>query len=229
MKDGTRYAGKLKKTFAALKSKTKAPALPETGDPLYKLAVATLGQSIGDSRARRAIERLLANMVDWNEVRASVPGEVFKALDMPLADGPALCAKLVALLQAIFDREHKLSLDSLTTMARRQAKQYLETLDGTNEYVVASVVLWGLGGHAIPVDDRLLKELRSADVVHPDATRAQVQAFLERHIGAADAKLFCVLMNNFKANKRAATKAGKPKTRRATKKRKVVKKKRAKT
>ncbi len=225
MKDGTRYATKLKKAFSALKSKSTATIVSEMDDPLYRMAVATFGVRIGDDRSSKAIERLLTTMVDWNEVRASAPGEVFEALEIKLADGVVLCAKLISLLQAIFDLEHKLSLDSLHALGRRQAKQYLELLDGIDEYVVASVILWGLGGHAIPVDDRLLKELRNANLVHPDANRSEVQAFLERHISAADAKLYCVLMKDFKSPKTASTKSAKPVAKKKSSKKKKAAKK----
>ncbi len=85
-------------------------------------------------------------------------------------------------------------------MGRRDAKHFLEKLDGVDEFATAAVLLWSLGGHAIPVDDRLLEALRQADLVHPEATRAEVQAFLERNISAAEAKRFCLAMRTFAAS-----------------------------
>ena len=72
-------------------------------------------------------------------------------------------------------------------------------------------MLWSFGGHAIPVSDPLLASLRAADLIHPTATRAEVQAFLERNINAAQAKEFCLVMRSFAVPKRAASsKSAKP-------------------
>ena len=71
-------------------------------------------------------------------------------------------------------------------------------------------MLWSFGGHAIPVSDTFLQALREAELAHPHATRAEVQAFLERNINAAQAKEFCLVMRSFKAAKGATTTSSKP-------------------
>ncbi len=95
-----------------------------------------------------------------------------------------------------------MSLERLRSVGRREARQYLEQLEGVDEYAAASVLLWSLGAHAIPVGDRLLSALRAAELVHPTATRAEVQAVLERHVSAAEAQEFCLIMRSFKPPKR---------------------------
>ena len=85
------------------------------------------------------------------------------------------------------------------------------------------VALWSLGGHGIPIDDRLWQALRDADLVHPSADRGEVQAFLERHVAASEAKAFCILMRSFgekaagtaKRSSAGARKKKTPKTKRA--------------
>ena len=47
----------------------------------------------------------------------------------------------------------------------------------------------------------LLQALRDADLVHPTAERGEVQAFLERHISASEAKEFCLVMRSFAPDK----------------------------
>jgi hypothetical protein len=70
-------------------------------------------------------------------------------------------------------------------------------------------MLWCFGGHAIPVNDKLLSSLREAELVHPNATRAEVQAFLERNVNATQAKEFCVVMRSFTASKRGSASSSK--------------------
>lgn len=220
MRDGTAYAAKLKKSWAKHRSSAAKPVIPELQDPVGCLARATLGDALGEEKGNAAIEHLMSEMVDWNEVRVSSAFEIQEAMGGSTPAGIELCQRLKHALQAIFDHENRLGLDRLRSIGRRDARQILEQLKGVDEYVVASVVLWGLGGHAIPVSERLLETLREEGLVHPTASRAEVQAFLERHVSAADARAFCLTMRSFtkpKANPRRSGKATKSrKTKKAT-------------
>lgn len=206
MKNGTRYAGRVKKAYARFRQTVDSPEVPEPENPLRQLAIATLSVGSSDSVGRRAVDRAMDAMVDWNDMRVSSATELNEATGNVLPRGLANCQRLITVLQSVYDRENRMSLDRLRTMARRDAKHFLEALGGIDEYGVASVLLWSLGGHAIPVGDRLLHELRTADLVHPDATKAEVQAFLERHVSAADAKTFCLVMQSFKSEKTSPAK-----------------------
>ncbi len=209
MKEGTRYAARLKKSYAKFRPTVPTPTIPEADDPLRRLGIAILGVACGDARAERAIDKLLSVMVDWNEVRISSAYEVNRAMDNAVPNGLKYAQRLIDALRCVFRHENRLSLDRLNAVGRREAREYLERLEGVHEYDVASVVLWSLGGHAIPVDDRLLQALRDADLVHPLASRSEVQAFLERHVSAVDAKEFCVVMRSFTADTGTRAKRGK--------------------
>jgi endonuclease III len=209
MKEGTRYASRLKKAYAKLRQSVPDPTIPEPGDPIRRLAIAVLGVECGDAEANRAIDRLLTTMVDWNEVRVSNAEQVYRAIGDRIPQGLDRSRRLIDALQAIYEREHKISLDRLKSIGRREARDYLEALDGVGDYAAAAVMLWNFGGHAIPVSDPFLEALRAAELVHPHATRAEVQAFLERNINAAEAKEFCVVMRSFKVAKGAAASSSK--------------------
>lgn len=206
MKNGTAYAARFKKAFAKQKQLVDTVELPELDDPIRRLAIAVLGVVNGDEFAERLVTRLTANVVSWNEVRVSNAPELQRAAGDSVDSHVTYYERLIRALQSVFDHENAMSLDRLKSMGRRDAKGSLEKLDAVDEYVVASILLWSLGGHAIPVCDRLLDSLRAADLVHPDATRAEVQAFLERHVPATEAKAFCVSMRSFSPPKRATAK-----------------------
>ena len=197
MKQGTFYAARLKKVYAKVRQATAKPELPEPDDPLYRLGIAILGVKYGDAEARRAVDRLLTVMTDWNEVRVSRPAEINAAMGDANPGRLEYCQRLINVLQSIYNRENRLSLDGLKQLGRREARQYLEGLNGVDEYTVASVALWSLGGHGIPIDDRLLQALRDAELAHPAADRGEIQAFLERHVAASEAKEFCIRMGSF--------------------------------
>ena len=209
MKSGTVYAARLKKAYSKQKQAAGPIEVPDGDEPLHRLAIGILGVVNGDDFAERLVTKLLANVVGWNEVRVSNAPELQRAAADTVDSHRPYYERLIRALQSVYDHENVVSLERLKSMGRRDAKSFLEQLDGVDEYVVASVLLWSLGGHAIPVYDRLLESLRAAGLVHPDATRAEVQAFLERHIPATEARTFCVLMRSFSPPKRAATKTAK--------------------
>lgn len=204
MKNGTLYAGRLKKVLPKVRREAGAQEVPAAVDAMHSLGVAVLGRECGDAAAERAMKRALSTMVDWNEIRVSSASELNKAIGNSIPHGLQRCQDLITALQCVFDRENCLSLERLAGLGRREARQFLEQLDGVDEYAAAYVFLWSLGGHAIPVNDILLAELRDADLVNPSASRDEVQAFLERHVSAAEGKEFCLLMRSFRAPKRAA-------------------------
>lgn len=201
MKNGTMYAARVKKVYTGLRQSVPKPEVPEPDDPLRRLVIAILGVGWSDEQAARAVDRALTTMADWNEMRVSSAIELNKATGNAVPKGTQQCQYLVSALQSIFDRENRLSLDRLKNIGRREARHYLEELDGVDAYAVASVLLWSLGGHAIPVNDRLLEALRAADLVHPSADRAEVQVFLERHVPAVEAKEFCMIMRSLGARR----------------------------
>lgn len=211
MKDGMLYAGRLKKAYKKLLTAVSKPDIPEPEDAMYRLAVGILGTECGDATAKRAVNRTFNTLADWNEARVSSAIELNRATGNLIPQGVQRCARLRAALQSIYNRENMLSLDRLRSMGRRDARRYLEELDGVDEYTVASIILWSLGGHAIPVDDKVLKALRDNELVNPEADRAEVQAFLERNISAAQAKEFCLVIASLGSRKRAESARNKTK------------------
>jgi hypothetical protein len=213
MKDGTAYASKLKKAYLKMRHAVHKPIIPEADDPLRRLATAILALGTTEDRGEAAVGKLLASMVDWNEIRVSSAPELAAVLGNFVPDTQGRCQALVRALNWIYNAENRLSLDHLKSASRRDARTYLERIDGADEHAAASVMLWSLGGHAVPVSDPVLELLRDSELTHPEATRAEVQAFLERHVSASDAREFClVLQAVVKRKKRTRRRSGSSKT-----------------
>ncbi len=203
MKDGTLYATKLKRAYTKLRqSGIVAPNETEAeDDPIRRLALSILGEDCGEAEAAAALERLFSVMVDWNEIRVSTAEQVQRAAGLKVADAVDRTHRLTKALHAIYLTDHRIALDRLKNMGRREARQLLESMPGINDYAAAAVMLWSFGGHAIPVNDALLQALREAELVHPQATRVEVQAFLERNVPAAQTKEFCAVIRGLKPGK----------------------------
>jgi endonuclease III len=191
MKKGTLYARKLKKAYASFRGAADGTVLEST-DPIEQLILAVLSQQASRLRAQRAFKQLQNDMVDYNELRVSSPAEVSESISRNIPRSVQCAKALLRLLNNIYQREFAVSLESLRGRGIREIKQYLDSLDGISPYVSASVILWSLGGHAIPINDVVHAWLVQQDLVHPEAAPVEVQSFLERHVSAADARGFCL-------------------------------------
>ncbi len=199
MKKGTQYAKKLKEAYGKFRGLSAPQVAPESLPPIDQLILAALSESTTIANAKLALTQIRENMVDYNELRVSTPAEIEASTNPHIPNGIERGQQLVELLNAIFKKEYSVSLDHLGSMGIREVKAYFESLEGITPYITASVLLWSLGGHAIPINTPTLEFLKDQDLVDPDATGAEVQAFLERHVSAADSKSFCLDLEAYMA------------------------------
>ncbi len=179
-----------------LRAKHECGDMPSTcADPALAGA-ALLEQLIFDfmlwesstAQAKAAVKKLGEIFVDHNELRVAMPHEIAAALGdrCPLALDRSL--RLRSTLQDLYKREHIITLAPVAVAAKREARQYLESLDGMPSFVAARLTLFGMGGHAIPADYRLIELLRNAKALPADAdSPAHASSWLERHVKANDA------------------------------------------
>lgn len=165
------------------------PGLDDLYDPLVHLFVYSfLLWDSSASAARSLLKKIRENFVDYNELRVALPDEIALVFGERTSRCHERALRLRSALHDLFKREHSLSLARLNDLGKREARAYLESLDGTPAYVSARVFLLGLGGHAIPVDQRLADLLAAEDVLSEDVTDADsAAAWLERQIRAGDA------------------------------------------
>lgn len=200
MKGGSEYAKHIRKAFQQWSRKHGKPEEEAPTDPLEELVVGILAICTTLHKARTVFRKLSQHMVDFNELRVTPPMELADLIGdgVPLAEQKA--QRIVDALNDVRRRQDRLDLSFLKQRARREAREYLESLEGVDRSAAANVVLFSLGGHAIPVDDLTLYVLRKEELVDPSADAAEVQGFLERHISAADARAFTELLGRFVAS-----------------------------
>ena len=73
----------------------------------------------------------------------------------------------------------------------------MEGIDGLDDYVVSRVMLRSLGGHAFPVNEKMLTMLRGEEVVDLKASVSEVQGFLERQISSKQIRKVYALLRSF--------------------------------
>ncbi len=201
MKNGTLYAKRIKKLQSQLR-KEHGPVEVDSAksDPLEELVVGVFSTECNRTKAIKAAKALQEIMVDINEVRVSTPDEIAVVVSSHIPKAHKVSEHLLSALEAIYRKEHGVTLEHLPKLGRRDAKQYLETVAKLNPNAVASIMQWSLGAHAVPLTVPMFETLRADDLVEPSADIAEVQAFLERNIAATDAREFCLLMEQYAAN-----------------------------
>lgn len=175
-----------KKLAAHLKSIKHAysPEPHEPRTPMEEFVLSFLLWESTRAKADLALKRVLSGVVDINELRVCRPADVVSMLgkQYPLVEERA--QRLKAALHEIFLREYAVSLDKPIAMNKRDGRKYIESLEGMTPYVAARVTLVCLGGHAVPLDRKLLAQLVEAGVLEPDLDEIKAQGILERHIMA---------------------------------------------
>ncbi len=201
MRRGTEYAKRVRRVYR--KHRDGAGRRPETAptEPLEQLVLALLSWEASDTAAAKAYRKLMVQMADLNEVRVSSVREIAAVILEFIPNSTDCAQNISSALDGIFRRENGISLSLLHGKGRREARQYLDSLEGVTPFAAAAVQLWSLGGHAITVNRRLLEALRRANLVDVEAAVEVVQAFLERNIPADQAKDFCHVMAKFALQK----------------------------
>lgn len=164
------------------------PATPDGGDAIVQeLLLSFLMWEAGPGRAEAALKRLLHTVVDYNELRVCLPDELADAIGDRFPRALERCARLRSALNDIYRREHAVALQRLHTMPKRDAWQYLASLEGVPGFVAARVTLLPLGGHAFPLDERLHAALRDEKAIPPELTVDEASGWLERQFHAGEA------------------------------------------
>ncbi len=186
MRGATQCARRLKRLMRSLRGQAaKAPVLTPD-DPITQLILGVFSRDVPESKAREALEKLRALVVDFNELRVMSPREMAEAVpDYP--EAWRKCEDVSRALNKIFAKQHVVSLDHLKSRSRKDAQDYLEKVDGLEPYTRARIRLLGLEQHAIPLDEAMWALARREEIVDPACPLEEAQAFLERQVPESEA------------------------------------------
>lgn len=186
MKNEAAFAKKLTALLKKVRREYAAEA-PPSRDPVTQLVVGFLEWNAPRKAARDAHGRLMAVMVDNNDLRVSHPHELVELIGVNYPRAEERAARMREVLQEIFIREHGVGLEGLAEKPKKQVKQYLDTLPGMPQFVAAQVYLLSFGGGAVPIDDRIADLLKQEEAVDPDSSIETIADFVEKHIKADEA------------------------------------------
>ncbi|MBU0637887.1 MAG: hypothetical protein KKB50_03410 [Planctomycetes bacterium] len=192
MRGATQCVRRLKQVLRSLRSSSGKVARPAVGDPVTQLILGIFSRNAPEPKAREALDRIRAMVVDYNELRVVPPVELAEALsDYP--DNRLKAEDLSRALHSIFATEHVVLLDRLAGLPKKEIAAFLDHLDGLEAYTRARIRLLGLEQHAIPLDEAMWHYARQVQVVDERCPLEEAQAFLERQIAEEDALEFVAL------------------------------------
>lgn len=183
MKNATKYADSLHTLLKRVR-KEHPPTEREHLEPLQALVRGAMSYDVADSRAEEAMKAIAREFVDLNELRVATDLEIQELLGTKYPDIEKRVAMITGALNNIFEREHTMNLERLKTISKRDARQFIRELPGIHPFVEAYVMLFGFDGHAFPVDETVVEQLREAHAIEESATLEEVQKFVEHNLKA---------------------------------------------
>ncbi|MGB0766983.1 MAG: hypothetical protein ACPGYV_04670 [Phycisphaeraceae bacterium] len=178
---------KQEKAFATVLKKAMSAYSGEEADemePIAELVFSFLVWNATVRQADSAFGKIMAQVVDLNELRVSLTHEVIELIGVRYPDAQHRVIRLLQSMMEVFEREHDYKMTSLGSRSKREQREYLDTLPGIPPFVAARVALLAFGAHAMPVDDRLLTLLVKAGVFEPGTTPAEAESWLSRQVKA---------------------------------------------
>src|SRR3954471_15843829 len=183
MKNATKHAEALKSLSPKLVRDHK-PADRTPQEPLWALVRGAMSYDVPDSRVEDAIKVIQKEFVDLNELRVATELEVQDLLGQRYPQIEERVRLSTSALNAIFEKEHTLSLDRLKTVSRRDTRQFLHGLPEMKPFVEAYVMLMAFEGHAFPVDQQMLALLNDEEILEENTSLEDAQKFVEHHLKA---------------------------------------------
>jgi endonuclease III len=185
MKSATKHAEELRSLMKRLLKEHK-PIPRERQEPLKALVRAAMSYDMPDSRAEEAMKAIDKEFVDLNELRVATDLEIQELLGNRYPAIEKRVAMITLSLNAIFEKEHTLSLERLVNISKRDARQFLRDLPEMNPFVEAFVMLFSFDGHSVPVDNQTMEFLKEEEILEADVTIEDAQKFIEHHVKAEE-------------------------------------------
>ncbi|MFM8873082.1 MAG: hypothetical protein ACKOJI_06995 [Phycisphaerales bacterium] len=140
------------------------------------------------SDAIGALKRLKAAFFDWNDLRVSLVSDIVDVIGHRHWRAADRVSRMRDAMNGIFRREHKVSLERLRTLMKRDAVNYMETLPGMIPFVANRVLLVGVDFHSVPVEEFGLQMLVQVGALPAGTSLVDASGWVTRHVKAEEAR-----------------------------------------
>jgi len=186
MKQNSPEAQNLKRLLERLDAEHH-PDDPPATQPVSQLVIGLLQYETTRKQAETAFSKLMNQLVDINELRVTHDREVLGIIGQNYPQAEERIARLQEVLNEIFVREYAVAMHSIADSGKKEQRAYLDSLPALPPYVAAQVTLLSFGGHALPVDEKLVALLVQDEILEADTPLAQAESTLLRQVKAAEA------------------------------------------
>lgn len=194
MKNSKDYSKKIQKLYRTLTRKYPKVQKVSHEKVIDAIVYAVISAEISEKHTESIIKKFTDYFVDWNDLRVSRIEEIVEVMGKENSLAIDIASKLTTVLNSVFNVFHQVSLEVLKKIGKRPAKQALEKIEGTSRFVVDYCMLTSLGGHAVPLTEKMVQYLKSNEFVNPDADEQQIGGFLAKQISAKNGYDFYALL-----------------------------------
>lgn len=197
MKNATKHADALKSFAKKLIKQQEIPELVPT-DALTAIVRSAFSYDTTDAKAEEAMKVIGVEFVDLNELRVATELEVVEMIGNRISDVEVRVSQCITVLNAIFAREHSLSMDRIKALPKREIRAFLRELPGMHPFIEGYTTLYAFEGNAFPIDDNALSALKDEGIVEDETTLEEAQKFVERELKDDEYKFFWALRHKKK-------------------------------
>ncbi len=172
----------LNEVHTLLKKRYKLEPRAEKLSVLEAIVYGICHEGTTREQAEQALSRFREQFFDWNEVRVSSIEEI-QGVFAGQNHAEERANRLRRFLRQLFDKTYEFSMDSLAKKPLKESVKLLSEYDAMgSDYVLATVIQLGLGGHAMPVDHPIRRGLIRLEIVEEGTDSHSVRSLLERAI-----------------------------------------------
>jgi hypothetical protein len=173
---------------AAAGAALKASCEPEGVDLVDLFVHSYLLWQAPSGDASAALKRLKASFIDWNDLRVSLTSDIVDVIGARYWRVGDRVSRMREAMNGVFRREHKVSLDRLRTLMKKDAVSYMETLPGMIPFVANRVLLVGVDFHSVPLEEFGVQLLVQAGVLPVGMPMVEATGWVNRHVKADEAR-----------------------------------------
>jgi hypothetical protein len=141
-------------------------------------------ERLSEKQTQDALKRFWEYFVDWNDLRVSRPEEIAELLGTDSPQNRETALTITKFLQRIFNESHQISLEYLQKTGKRPARAKLEKFEELSSFVIDYCMLTSLGGHTIPLTEKMIEYLKANVLVDAAADARTIEGFLTKQIPA---------------------------------------------
>jgi len=196
MKTSDQDVQKLRKLFTALKKGSEKPKKQSHCDFIETLVFAILCEKTTEAAARAAIKKIQSHFVDFNDLRVARVEEIVEAIGHDIQEPEKCTARLISLLNAIFQKYDCLSPEDLTNAGKKNTREILEKFNGMTDFVRDYIMMMVLNAHVVPMTEKMIQYLKTFGIINADADSIHTEAFIEKHISATEVHTFYTVVRH---------------------------------